>query len=72
MTQIYQTSQLSHFLLMGIPDFYRWITKKYPKSVVNATETMKPFINEIEQEINLNESNPNNIEYDNFYLDMNG
>ncbi|EXB91256.1 5'-3' exoribonuclease 3 [Morus notabilis] len=50
---------------MGVPSFYRWLVDKYPKVVENAIE---------ETEISLNTSlpNPNGIEFDNLYLDMNG
>ncbi|KAK9279110.1 hypothetical protein L1049_012785 [Liquidambar formosana] len=50
---------------MGVPSFYRWLVNKYPKVVVSAiedkgecTDTTSP--------------NPNGIEFDHLYLDMNG
>ncbi|THG23224.1 hypothetical protein TEA_018999 [Camellia sinensis var. sinensis] len=50
---------------MGVPSFYRWLVNKYPKIAVNAME-------EKEEKIETNLVNPNGIEYDNLYLDMNG
>ncbi|KAL7174039.1 hypothetical protein ACSBR2_033316 [Camellia fascicularis] len=50
---------------MGVPSFYRWLVNKYPKIVVNAIE-------EKEEKIETSLVNPNGIEYDNLYLDMNG
>lgn len=44
---------------MGVPAFYRWLVKKYPKIVVNASEPR-------------GEGNSNSLEFDNLYLDMNG
>lgn len=50
---------------MGVPSFYRWLVNKYPNVVENAIE---------EKGENLDTSlpNPNEIEFDNLYLDMNG
>ncbi|KAL3518614.1 hypothetical protein ACH5RR_021203 [Cinchona calisaya] len=41
---------------MGVPSFYRWLVNKYPKIVSVASEA----------------KNPNGLEFDNLYLDMNG
>lgn len=48
---------------MGVPAFYRWLVEKYPKIMVNATEG---------EERGEGNPNPNRLEFDNFYLDMNG
>ncbi len=50
---------------------FRWLSTKYPKIVVPVLESA---INPAEEEklLNLCEPNPNGIEYDNLYLDMNG
>ena len=50
---------------MGVPAFYRWLVKKYPKVVVDA-------IDEAKDEDHHHHPNPNGIEFDNLYLDMNG
>ncbi|CAL5423938.1 unnamed protein product [Camellia sinensis] len=53
------------YIYMGVPSFYQWLVNKYPKIVVNAIE-------EKEEKIETSLVNPNGIEYDNLYLDMNG
>jgi 5'-3' exoribonuclease 2 len=50
---------------MGVPSFYRWLVNKYPNVVVKATEDKGDFID-------TSLPNPNGIEFDNLYLDMNG
>lgn len=57
---------------MGIPAAFRWLSQKYPKII-------SPVIEEKQQEVdgepipfNPSDPNPNGIEYDNLYLDMNG
>ncbi|XP_052482353.1 5'-3' exoribonuclease 3 isoform X2 [Gossypium raimondii] len=52
---------------MGVPSFYRWLVNKYPNIRVKA----------IEEHIHghcvdTSSLNPNSIEFDNLYLDMNG
>ncbi|MFS7924856.1 putative 5-3 exonuclease, 5'-3' exoribonuclease, xrn1, helical domain-containing protein [Helianthus anomalus] len=49
---------------MGVPSFYRWLANRYPKTVVNAVETT--------EEHDGTSPNPNDIDFDNLYLDMNG
>ena len=53
---------------MGVPAFYRWLADKYAKCVVDCLEEegKEP------SEIDLTTPNPNGIEYDCLYLDMNG
>uniref|UniRef100_A0A3Q2ZGG6 Xrn1 N-terminal domain-containing protein n=1 Tax=Kryptolebias marmoratus TaxID=37003 RepID=A0A3Q2ZGG6_KRYMA len=47
---------------MGVPAFFRWLSRKYPSIIVRfvriPVDTTKP--------------NPNEVEFDNLYLDMNG
>lgn len=57
---------------MGVPAFYRWLSEKYPKIVVDILEKRAMVVDGIEIPLNLLESNPNSIEFDNLYVDMNG
>ena len=58
---------------MGIPSFFKWMVHKYPKVVEPAME-VPVEVNAEGEEVptNLLLPNPNNVEYDNLYLDMNG
>ncbi|OQS07076.1 5'-3' exoribonuclease, partial [Thraustotheca clavata] len=59
---------------MGVPAFYRWVSEKYPKTVVYAKEE-QPHKIEGRLRFNLidiNGENPNGMEFDNLYIDMNG
>lgn len=51
---------------MGVPSFYRWLVNKYPNVVVDAIDS-----NALPDQ-QANSQNPNGIEFDNLYLDMNG
>ncbi|KAL6537875.1 hypothetical protein OROHE_012162 [Orobanche hederae] len=53
---------------MGVPSFYRWLVTKYPKIVCNAVEEKEKG----EEHVDCSMPNPNGMEFDNFYLDMNG
>lgn len=57
---------------MGVPAFYRWISEKYGKIVVDMLEKRPNVVNGVIIPIDLREKNPNDIEYDNLYVDMNG
>ncbi|XP_058087535.1 5'-3' exoribonuclease 3-like [Magnolia sinica] len=51
---------------MGIPSFYWWLINKYPKILMKAWEEKGG-----EDGVDTTQPNPNGIEFDNFYLDMN-
>ncbi|KAJ8928939.1 hypothetical protein NQ314_018427 [Rhamnusium bicolor] len=57
---------------MGVPAFFRWLSRKYPSVIVNCVEQKPVDINGTRVPINSSEPNPNGVEFDNLYLDMNG
>ena len=57
---------------MGVPAFYRWLSEKYPKIIAEVLEKRQSYVGDVEIPLNLTEPNPNGIEYDNLYVDMNG
>lgn len=58
---------------MGIPSFYRWLVEKYPLAVTDVIED-PPYstIDGVQTPLDSSKPNPNGMEFDNLYLDMNG
>ena len=57
---------------MGVPAFYRWISEKYPKIIIDMLEKRNNVVDGMEIPLDLTAPNPNGIEYDNLFVDMNG
>lgn len=57
---------------MGVPAYFRWISEKYSKIIMEMIEKKISYNNGVPVPLDLTEPNPNNIEYDNLYVDMNG
>jgi 5'-3' exoribonuclease 2 len=57
---------------MGVPAFFRWLAEKYPKIVQEVLERRMAVVNGVPIPLDLTEPNPNSVEFDNLYVDMNG
>jgi 5'-3' exoribonuclease 2 len=55
---------------MGVPSYFRWLSTKYPRIIVDVVEAPSE-VDGVRVPVNTAEPNPNGVEYDNLYLDMN-
>lgn len=60
---------------MGVPAFFRWVSEKYSRVISDVLEDAVPYLEDQYQygtSVDLEAPNPNDIEFDNLYIDMNG
>ena len=56
---------------MGVPSFFRWLSRKYPKIISPVIEDPPQVVDGVTLPLDYSAENPNG-ELDNLYLDMNG
>nr|XP_040016928.1 5'-3' exoribonuclease 2 isoform X2 [Gasterosteus aculeatus aculeatus] len=57
---------------MGVPAFFRWLSRKYASIVVHCVEEKGKECKGVRIPVDTTKPNPNEVEFDNLYLDMNG
>ena len=57
---------------MGVPAFFRWLSRKYPSVIVECLEERSQEVDGVRAPTDCSKDNPNGVEFDNLYLDMNG
>ncbi|EAT32553.1 AAEL015316-PA, partial [Aedes aegypti] len=57
---------------MGVPAFFRWLSRKYPSVIVECVEQKQTDEHGNPLYDDMTQPNPNKVEFDNLYLDMNG
>jgi len=58
---------------MGVPSFFRWLLEKYPRVIKYVKEEFVEYDDDGNRILpDSSGKNPNGVEYDNLYLDMNG
>ena len=57
---------------MGVPAFFRWLSRKYTSIIVHCVEERGKEVDGVVAPTDTSLKNPNDVEFDNLYLDMNG